>query len=155
MRTTKGRLFSLLWKGNLEILNEDNPSPPPPLLLKDVKTNLTETVNECERIAGNKPYFIMAYDPTNKVSLQKHMGIFSALKNDFGCELSQLTPKDSGFKSWENISPVIYTNLYVIDHGGYDDIMKTLKKVLYKPSKGAKQERFRLLTHGILGPVKF
>jgi len=149
IKTTQGRLFSLLWKGSLEILNEDQPNPSAPLFLKNVKEKLKETVSECEKRADNKPYFIMAYDPTNDTSLRHHLGVFSALKNDFGCELFQLSPKDSGFKDWEKISPVICTNLYVIDKGGYDDIFKTLKEALYE----GKKDRFRLKTHGILGPV--
>jgi len=151
IKTTQGRLFSLLWNGDLEIFSEDKSDPPLPLFLKDVKKRLTETVSECERIAGNRPYFIMAYDPTNDVSHQHHLEILSALRKDFGCKLFQLTPKDSGFKEWEKISPVIYTNLYVLDSGGYDGILKTLKKVLYK----GKINKFRILTHGILGPVIF
>jgi len=153
IKTNQGRLFTLLWKGDLGILNEERPDPSPPLFLKDVKKKLVETVSVCEKIAGNKPYFIVAYDPTNDVSLQHHLVVFPALKKDFGCELFQLSPKDSGFKIWEKVSPVICTNLYIIDKGGYDDILKTLKRVLYKPSKGATKSRFRLLTHGILGPV--
>ena len=151
IKTTQGRLFSLLWKGGLEILNEDKPDPSSPLFLKDVKKKLKETVSECERIAGNRPYFIMAYDSTNDVSLQNHLKILSALEKDFGCKLSQLTPKDSGFKEWVKISPVIYTNLYVLNNGGYDDILRTLKKVLYK----GKKDKFRIFTYGILGPDKF
>jgi len=151
IKTTQGRLYSLLWKGDLEIFSEDKPGPPPPLFLKDVRKMLAETVSECERIAGNRPYFIMAYDPTNDVSLQHHLKILSALEKDFGCKLSQLTSKDSGFKEWEKISPVICTNLYVLDNGGYDDVLRTLKKVLYK----GKKDKFRILTYGILGPDKF
>ena len=152
INTTQGRLFSLLWKGSLEILNEDQPDPSPPLLLKDVKKVLEETVRECEKIVDNRPYFIMAHDPTNDVSFKHHLNIFSGLKKDFGCKLFQLAPENSGFKAWEKISPVICTNLYVIDKGGYDDISKTLKKELYK-GKGEK-DGFRLRTHGILGPVQ-
>lgn len=151
IKTTQGRLFSLLWKEDLEIFNEDKLDPPPPLFLKDVRKRLAETVSECERIAGNRPYFIMAYDPTNDVSLKHYLGIYSALRKDFGCELSQLTPKDSGFKEWGKISPVICTNLYVLNKGGHDDILRTLKKVLYK----GKKDKFRILTYGILGPDKF
>jgi hypothetical protein len=153
IKTTQGRLFSLLWKGDLEILNKDKLDPLPPLFLKDLRKRLTETVSECESIAGNKTYFIMAYDPTNDVSLRHHLGTLSALRKHFGCELSQLTPKDSGFKEWEKISPVICTNLYVLNKGGYDEVFKTLKQVLYKPSRGAKKDMFRLSAHGILGPV--
>jgi len=150
IKTTQGRLFSVLWKGDLEILNEDKPDPSPPLFLKNIKKQLKETVSECEKIANKRPYFIMAHDPTNEVSLQKHLRIFPALSNNFGCELFQLTPEDSGFKSWEKIFPVICINLYIIDKGGYNDILKTLKKVLYNPSKGTTKDSFRLSTHGIL-----
>ena len=94
----------------------------------------------------------MAFDPTNEVSLKKHLNVFSALKKGFGCELYQLTPKAVGFKKWEEICPVIYINVYVIDKGECEDISRTLKKILYNPAKGAKTDQFRLSTHGILGP---
>ena len=155
IKTTQGKLFSLLWKGNLEILNDSTPDPPPPFFLKDVKKKLKETVQMCEQIADGKSYFIMAHDPTNKVSLQKHFDILSVLKINFGCELFQLYPKKAGFISWEKISPVICINLYVIGKGEYNNILASLKKVLYKPLKSAKKDSFRLLTHGILGPDKF
>jgi len=155
IKTTQGRLFSLLWKGDLEIFNKDRPDPSPPLFLKDVKKRLKETVSECKKIAGDRPYFIMAYDPTNDVSFHHNLNVLSALKNDFGCKLSQLTPRESGFKEWEKFFPVISTNLYVLDKGEYDAIFKTLKQILYKPLKGAKKDMFRLSAHGILGPDKF
>lgn len=149
--TTQGRLFSLLWKGDSEIFNENKPDPSQPLFLKDVRMRLKETVSECERISGNRPYFVMAYDPTNDVSFQHHFKILSTLEKEFGCKLYQLTPKDSGFKEWDKISPVIYTNLYILDDGRYEDILRTLKNILYRGKKG----KFRISTYGILGPDKF
>lgn len=152
IETTQGRLFSLLWKGDLEILNDGTPDPPPPLFLKDVKKKLIEIVEKCEQIADGKPYFIMAHDPTNKVSLQKHISILSVLKINFGCDLVQLPPKKAGFINWEKISPVICINLYVIGKDEHNNILASLKKVLYKPSKSKKKDSFRIAAHGILGP---
>lgn len=163
IKTTQGKLFTLLWKGNLEILNDDMPNPSPPLLLKDVKKqikgkvekNLFENkVIECSRIAKNKYYFIFVCDPTNSNSLEHHLNVLSALKEEYGCQFFRLTPKESGFKEWEKISPVIDTHLYAIEKGAYADIDETLKRELYRPLKGSKTDRFRLSAHGILGPEK-
>jgi len=155
IETTQGRLFTLLWKGYLEILNDGEPEPPPPLFLKDVKKKLIETVEKCEQIADGKPYFIMAHDPTNKVSLQKHIDILSILKTYFGCDLIQLPPKKVGFNNWEKISPVICINLYVIGKNEPNNIFSSLKKVLYKPLESKKKDSFSIAAHGILGPNKF
>jgi hypothetical protein len=163
IKTTQGKLFTLLWKGNLDILNGDMPNPSPPLFLKDVKEqikgkaakNLFEKkVIEYFRIAKNKNYFISICDPTNKNSLEHHLNVFSALKEEYACQLFKLTPKESGFKNWENISPVISTHIYVIEKGEYSDIFETLKHVLYKPSSNSVKNNFSLSTHGILGPEK-
>jgi hypothetical protein len=153
--TTQGKLFYLLWKGNLKILNNDAPDPPPPLFLKDVKKKLVEVVVKCEKIAAGKSYFIMAHDPTNKVSIQKNIDILSVLNTDFGCDLIQLPAKKAGFISWEKVSPVICINLYVIDKGEHSDIFTSLKKVLYKPLNNKKKDSFRISAHGILGQKKF
>ena len=152
IETTQGKMFTLLWKGDLKILIKDEPIPPP-LFLKDVKKKLKETVGVCKTIANGRLYYIMAYDPTNEVSRQKHLKVLSTLLAEHGCNLFQLTPEESGFKGWENISPVICTKLYVVYRGGYNDILETLKKVLYKPSAESKRGNFRLSTHGILEPV--
>ena len=148
IQTTQGRIFSLLWKGEPGILNKEMPEPSPPLFLQDVKKVVADTSCSCRKIAGYKPYFIMVHDPTNEVSLKKHSDIFSTLKNKFGCELYQVNPENSGFKEWDKISPVICTNLYVIGAGNCDDIERELKTVLYKPTKGAGKDKFKLKTHG-------
>ena len=152
--TTQGRLFSLLWKGKFEILDANKQNPPPPLFLNDIKKKnnkiLREALPSCNKIALNNSFFVLAYDPTNEVSRKKHLEILDALNREYGCKFYQLDPRKSGFEHWDNVFPVISINLYVIEKGGYEQIERSLKKVLYKPSKETKKDRFRLSVHGIL-----
>jgi len=148
--TTQGRLFVLLWKGDLEVLDVKKPNPPTPIFLQDVKKKLEETIPVCNKIADNKSYFTMAYDPTNEVSRKKHLKVLDALNREYEYRFYQLSAKESGFRHWDDIFPVISTNIYVIEQAEYKEIEKALKKVLYTPSKGAKKGQFNLRTHGIL-----
>ena len=163
IRTTQGKLFTMFWKGDVNILNEDKSDPTPPLFLKDVKDLIKDktekkifesrVVERC-RVPKNVNYFLMIYDPTNKVSREHNLNIKSALEEKYDCQIFQVSPEEAGIIKSEKISPVISVKVYVIKNSEYTDIYETLKKVLYNPSKDSKKDNFDLFKHGILGSTK-
>lgn len=154
--TTQGRLFSLLWHGNLEVLDRNTPDPPLPLLLDDAKKLLEDTVGKFKEFAREKMpdlwLFIIPYDPTNATSKEKHLKINALLKNtfDFDCEEIELSPEATDIKGWQDLSPTISFKCFAISTTDQHKVHDTLKDVLYKRSSDSGKSRFDLKRHGLL-----
>ncbi|MFH1984725.1 MAG: hypothetical protein ABIL58_23030 [Pseudomonadota bacterium] len=152
IETTQGALFSVLWKGGVSWLF--GPQPLLPIFLKDLtdkkQARLYEAERRCKEEAKGAPYFIMACDPTKDISQKKHRDVLSILSEKFDCEFFQFSPKESGLNDWEKVFPVIKIHLYVIHEARYDELLGTLKDVLYKQLPNSTNDNFKIHRHGIL-----
>lgn len=158
--TTQGRLFRLLWHGNLDALDENTPEPPPPLLLSDAKKLLKDTIGKFKEKARRKilnPFlFIIPYDPINATSEEKYLKINAQLKNTFDFFCIELSPEETGVTGWQDLSPTISFKCFAINTTDQQKIQNTLKDALYKPSSNnkkatdSKKGRFDLKRHGLL-----
>ena len=88
---TLGRLFTLLWKGDVGVLSEDTPEPKPPLLLQDARQrNVLENIilkfkenNLPEKGFNGKSLFLTACDLTNEVALTNNKTLLYLLEKEF------------------------------------------------------------------------
>ena len=150
VQTTQGRLYSLLWHGDISVLSTDSPKPKPPVSLREVAKRLEEVVPFARKIAEDRPVFVMARDLCNNISTNKHLKVASTLHRKFKAENHTHIPKVTGLADWERISPTIDIVFFVMEKGKHDEIHDSLKEQLYAPAKDAKTDMFRLNAHGLL-----
>lgn len=156
INTTQGRVFTMLWKGDLEILNNNTPEPQPPLFIQNAKYFLREfELIFKDRINNQYVQFVMPYDSTSDLAKEKDFKIKSALRKEFNFQTTDIFPEEAGTRICKvfQFSPTISFKCY----GMYTDkttiVESTIKKALYKKQNAKKQnaqDRFDIKRHGIL-----
>ena len=150
VETTQGRLYSLLWHGDVGVLSDDSPNPPLPATLRELSKRLDEAAPFAKEIAGDKPVFVMARDLCNSISTNKHLKVAATLHKHFQADNHAHSPKEVGLEGWQDISPTIDMVFFVMGKGEHDEIHDALKDQLYTPAPDAKTDNFRLSAHGLL-----
>lgn len=149
IHTTQGRLYTILWKGNVSILNEPN-EPPIPLLVRDVTKKIKQAIPKAKELSIGFPVFIMARDMSNPVSRDKYLSILSKLKIYLYNLPNILTPEKAGFVQFENIAPTIEIAFFPMKEVSAEELHDLVKSAVYIPSKEAKKEMFRIKAHGLI-----
>lgn len=158
VKTTQGKLFTLLWKGDWNVLNAEA-DPPVPLTCFNLSRRCESIVSEVRKYfvtahKMEKPnLWVMAYDPTHSVSCCKYETVKNRLSREFDVHEQMFTPDELGLGS-VLIAPTVKFACFAIDLGASGRIADALKEVLYTPVKNKKtgQERFRLSAHGAFAP---
>lgn len=151
IKTTQGRLYMLLWKGDLSVLDEGNIRIKPPLSAIELYSQLNTP--HVENLI-DATLFIMPYDPTSQILRQKKEKINSCLRNN-GLKIAITEePIRRYFPDIENdkIAPTVCLACFTIYSTETGIINDALKRALYIPSKNSKTgiDRFNLMKHGIL-----
>jgi hypothetical protein len=153
--TTQGRLYSLLWKGDLARIEPDAPTPELPTLamqiLRDLpkaKDHVRENVDD---IAQGDIVFLMPFDRTRQLLRTKFRKVEEALTrlNPLTCSFS---PADAGLQTASEFAPTVSIACFAMRNCSSRDVEKALKHALYTPSKEKKtdKEQFRITAHGHL-----
>lgn len=150
IRTTQGRLYSLLWRGNLSLLDPKQASSKKPIQLRDVNKHLKDTIPFASSFTDSSSVFVMARDLSNVISTFKHRNVKYALHQKFDVATHSFNVTEARLNNSYRISPTIDMVFYIIQTANYKEIYDVLKSVLYIPSKDAKTSRFRLNAHGLL-----
>lgn len=150
IESTQGRLFTLLWKGDLRVLNLEVPEPQPPLLVKELKAFLKRDL----KIPASKDEVIfgMPYDPTNAVAQEKKKILDVLLKNNFQFDIFDVYPSKANISECTvfSFAPTVCFKCYRIKSIDMIKISEILKNALYRPQNGKDTGRFNIERHGVL-----
>ncbi len=152
IHTTQGRLFTLLWKGDLSALDTNTMNPAPPMIAMQVKKELKKKFVDIQpktiEIADGSLIFVMVYDAASPLLKGKYDDLLQQLR----CKPVRLPPKEAGLKNWREISPTIEILFFKSANLSEPDFEDKLKQALYKPSLNKKtdKENFKISGHGIL-----
>lgn len=150
--TTHGRLYTLLWHGNLLILSQQVPSPPIPVRISQVVKKIEEISCRIADSYKGKTIFVMPCDLTNQLYRDKRDKVRSKLLSRYKVDIHELTPKESQLSNWEMICPTILIYCFAIHTNDIEGTKAAIKEALYL-KKGKVQppkDTFRLRAHGIL-----
>ena len=150
--TTQGRLFTFLQIGNIGVLNKDNEIPKIPLFVDSLKKHINDDVikltkKNVDEVFDKPNLFIMAYDETNDVLVDKFNSIFCSL-HEFKPEAIDLSL--SRFASLKNyhFHPALSIRSIVIDSNSPEKIRDIIKEVLWtkRDSKNATKSFCDIIT---------
>ena len=152
--TTQGNLYSLLWKGDIGVL--DGQSLPPPLGARHLlaKLNLVLDSLRCgnARKITSGTVFLLPFDHTSKLLRSKLRTVATALKAlDAKCGV--VAVKDLELQGADAFAPTTCVVWFAMSSKHKPEaITDLLKRHLHKPSKDKKTDRenFNLKTHGLL-----
>jgi hypothetical protein len=160
--TSQGALYTLLWKGVIDVLNASVDSLPPPATLVELDHALEGVSRgQLEKAFPQATHgicFLTAFSHTHDISRSKRSLIEGAL-HQFGNNAHngghavEFLPQDLGVDSEHVYLPTLRVCVYVVRTEQSAQVAEALKNVLHKPAKSAKKEQFRLRNHGILLPL--
>ncbi len=162
IHTTQGRLFTMLWKGDLSILDKKSANPEPPITASKVTNskNLIQFEKKALEIAGGSPVFVMVHDLASSVSREKYIKVYSQLKQHLSSDPQSYSPQKAGLgdlifipdEKRCSISPSVDILFFLVDGITKDELDEKIKQALYVPSKTrkTKTDKFRMSAHGIV-----
>jgi hypothetical protein len=160
IQTTQGRLYSFLRTGDLGVLKDDFPSPKPPVLVVQANKRLEEVRSAITSFVAdeinNSDLFIIAFDITNPISRAKPDAIRACLRNNQLNIIERIvSPRQLRLANWEIYAPTISFLVFCTAVGAREKFRDSLKRALYKPTKGRKSDRenFNLRNHGLFVPA--
>ncbi len=154
--TTQGRLYTMLWKGEIDSLDQERPHPAMPLLARSILKQLDATAPHFRnRMAKKKVLpivFLMPSDATNELLSLKHARVQDALSGEFDCSRDDASPTEAGLTSESGFVPTLSIVCYAVEGSALASVEATLKRALYTPTKAKKTEReaFKTSAHGHL-----
>lgn len=170
IKTTQGRLYSFLWKGDINILDKTTQEPEIPQTPKEAKKELELCSQHLRKVfleGMDKPnLFLIAYDSVNETALSKYRDVDTELKRNFQVVHRVYTTQDLGLDDGDYYLPTTVVACFAIDSGAPEKIRDVLKETLWpadrKPScdfstflmrdKSQTATSFKLNNHGLFCP---
>lgn len=150
IHTTQGRLYELLWKGDLRVLDTSTDEPMVPLSIPDVTRKLEQTRLIAEKVAKGDPVFVMAVDQSSAVSRAKILSLTASLGKQLRNGMTTMAPVDSGLRDYKRIAPSVEIAYFTTPELRRDSLHDLVKKAVYVPSKNAKKDMFSIARHGLI-----
>ena len=152
--TTQGTLYSLLWSGDVAVL--DGQSSPPPLGARHLLAKLNLVLDSLRsgnaRAISSGTVFLLPFDHTSKLLRSKLRTVATALEAlDAKCGV--VAVKDLELQDADAFAPTTCVVWFAMSSEHKPEaITNLLKRHLHKPSKDKKTDRenFNLKTHGLL-----
>jgi hypothetical protein len=151
VKTTQGRLYTTLWKGQIDILFEDKSLHPLlPTTSQALSKNLEKTSQISQCLPQGHTTFIMVRDISNSISRSKYQKVQAKLHSHMSQDPIILTPKEARCFNTENIAPTVDIALFPTIGIEASQLEDLVKQAVYVPGKDAKRDMFRLSAHGII-----
>ncbi len=151
IRTTQGRLYTTLWKGQIDTLFEDKSPPPPlPTTAQQLSKNIEKMSAIALVLAQGRATFVMVRDISNSVSRDNYQRILAKLRTHMSQGPIVLTPSEAKFSSEEGIAPTVDIVLFPTEGIEMSQLEKLVKGAVYSPGKYSKTDMFRLSAHGMI-----
>jgi hypothetical protein len=155
--TTQGRLYSCLWRGDTELLDQNlTPQPAIPQLLADSKKLLRALSKENLQIRreyipaplrAKKTIFALATDKTSSITKQKLVKLDATLAAKFDYAVTDIQANE--FFSSCDFCPTAYVTLIAFLDDCHEEVALRIKAALYNPDPKAKNQKFSLSAHGV------
>jgi hypothetical protein len=151
INTTKGRLYNLLWKGDLSTLDVNSSKPRPPLMLSAASgyLKLAKDDNFIRNKFPNRTVFIMAFDPTNPVIFKKLTILKIILAKTKTIEHVSIQPQNICPFLKETLCPTISLECFIAQPNMLDKMYEDLKTSFYQ-GDNKKVSGFQANRHGLL-----
>lgn len=158
--TTQGRIYCLIWRGDLSILNINNPPPEKIQMAGDILRSLgscKSTIRQhvLREVPGAMSYFAFPHDLCSELLNNKYKNLVSGLHSTLDATMFSLTPDKISVPDSCRVSPTITLRVFAFGTGNEDSISSTLKAILYREPANKKSNagKFRIAAHGLFSRI--
>lgn len=176
--TTQGRIYTMLWHGNSEVLNLQTPVPRLPQTVRELLKLLTDgkhlrahsvqaTIENHirEHHHTTSHFFALPYDHCNEVLRNKFdkliQGLADMVKSGTVGVIT-MNPQMLNLPEIQNLAPTVELKIFAFSsalrqpNGSAQQILERLKAQLYisqAKAEGTSADRFRIEAHGLFAPT--
>ncbi|MBI3356688.1 MAG: hypothetical protein HY038_07965 [Nitrospirae bacterium] len=158
--TTQGRIYCLIWRGDLSILNVNTPPPEKLQMAADILKSLDSchsTIRQhvLEKVPRAMSYFAFPHDLCSELLNNKYKNLVSGLHSTLDATMLSLTPDEISVPDSCRVAPTITLRVFAFGTENEDSISATLKAILYREpaNKESSAGKFRLAAHGLFSRV--
>jgi hypothetical protein len=144
LKTSQGRLFTCLWRDDLEAIGPDSTEPEAPVLQTDLQRGLDPAIPtfraafaSAETPACDGLLLLASLDHASDASRVKASVIRSALEARFRITQLERPPAACGIPDGDRYHPSLVVRGLAIADASEDGVTAVLKSVLYTPGGGA------------------
>lgn len=154
VETTQGNLYKLLWRGDLEICEDDGADIPRQAMdLLEEFNGLSEWIASAPQFREHDGgYFILPFDQTSKILKEKYIKILNHLgAHIVSHEMIWATEIKAFFKA-EYVPTAKIAFFLLSNQSSEEEVINAIKKACYKPAKDSKtgKDYFKVKSHGFL-----
>ena len=151
--TTQGRLFTLLWRGDPQVLDNRTEEPSPPRSLQDAKKVLPSLLSRFKEVSGAEAnaltLFIIPYDTLNETSLRKDAKL-SVLLRKIDVSVFELPADVPSKPESGSFMPTMTFKCFATPEGNKEEFVSIIKKAVYVPGANTETQKFDIKKHGLL-----
>lgn len=148
--TTQGRLYTLLWRGDAQVLQAECPEPEVPKRASFVLKRLRDGSEDLRALSDERPAFWMPFDRVSPISLDKYSRLEKRLAGHLLERPRFIHASDVSLLDGHAVAPTTGLMHFSVANLNSQELGAEIKAALYRPAKGAKKDRFKLSAHGFL-----
>ena len=158
-RSTQGRLFTCLWRGDVGVLDPESGDPTPPRGARELHAELESALPAClGALEAGSPeiVYMSVVDASSEASRAKALAVEARLAATASVRSRDLSPVDAGLPGSGDFHPALTLRCLAVRGASEGAVRDLLKAALYAPSRaaadeeGSRPDRFRLERHGLL-----
>ena len=151
IKSTQGRLYTALWKGNLDALFEEKtPTPHLPVTAHQISKNIEKFRRATLLSTAGYTSFVMVRDICNAISRDKFQKIAAKLRPYMSRPPTLMTPEELNLPDFDLVTPTVDIAVFTTPGIDQSQLEELVKQTVYVPGKGAMTSMFRLSSHGII-----
>ncbi len=158
IKTSQGRLYMALWKGDISFIEQPDRDLLMPRLSKDSRKDIRSTekllLDKYSTKLKNPQIFIMPTDETRDVLWSKYLRVKAIISKHYKFQSLYLAPSEIGLPHAMEYLPTLKFACFVFDTHNRISLVNHFKEALYAPAKNRKTnvDKFNLEMHGYLFP---
>lgn len=158
--TTQGRIYCLIWRGDLSILNVKTPPPEKLQMTGDILKSLDSCKSTIRQhvigqVSRARSYFAFPHDLCSELLNDKYKNLVSGLDSRLDVTILSLTPDELSLPDSSHVAPTVTLKVFAFGTENEQTICANLKAILYREAsnKESSADKFRLAAHGLFSDV--
>jgi hypothetical protein len=148
--TTQGRLYTALWRGNLEILDKSSTEPEPPNGPSVALKHAARGAKMVKAIGDGKTIFVMPIDQANRAFRSKLSKVRAQLSSHLNTSVRMLSPREAGLPDWKTVAPTVTIAVFCVSGLSASDLEEAIRMGLLGSTRSTRKQRFRISSHGTI-----
>jgi len=148
--TTQGRVYTLLWRGDISVLDEKHLEPKVPERAVFVTKQIRGGEANLKALGNGETAFLMPFDGVSSLFIDKFERVNARLSPHLSRSPHFLRSCDVELLNALHVAPTTGLQCFFTRSLTPDELEKELKVELYRPAGNAGSDMFKISAHGVI-----